>query len=87
MDEKQDCEHGDQCMFCKDARHGCSGWGLCSGSHHSALHLLIKIGIVWIIFWAGMQFGELRSDAHQGYMMGAQSWDGGSMMGNYQRGY
>jgi len=51
-----DKEHGEGCEC------GCHG-GACGGmwGHHHWGHMLIKLFIVLFIFWAGVQFGELKA--------------------------
>ena len=41
---------------------GCHG-GVCGGmwGHHHWGHMIIKLFIVLFIFWAGVQFGELKA--------------------------
>jgi hypothetical protein len=55
MAKDMDKEHGEGCEC------GCHG-GMCGGmwGHHWG-HMVIKIFIVLFIFWAGVQFGELKA--------------------------
>lgn len=67
--------HGEGCMC-----------GMCGGGlwgHHHWGHMLIKLIIVLFIFWAGVQFGELKSMVENSYysgMMGGWGGQGGNMM-------
>ena len=66
-------------MECEDCRHGAAG-GCCR--HQRIGHILIKVLVALFIFWAGMQFGELK-----GMLRGG--WGGGygyGMMGAYRDG-
>jgi len=54
------------------------------GNHHW-VHIVIKIAVALIIFWAGVQFGELKGMLHGGYgyrMMGSRvgNYSGQNMM-------
>ncbi len=53
---------GEMCM-CGNCQNG-GMWG-----HHHWGHMVIKIFIVMFIFWAGVQFGELKA-AVENYTMG-----------------
>ena len=57
----------------------CGVHGTC-GQHHW-MHIVIKIAIALIIFWAGVQFGELKGLIH-----GAYGGYGRGMMGGYYGG-
>jgi len=35
--------------------------------HCNWMHMVIKIAVALIIFWAGVQFGELKAILHGGY--------------------
>ncbi len=49
------------------------------------MHMVIKIAIALIIFWAGVQFGELKGIIRGGYggygMMGGYYGEGGRVYG------
>jgi hypothetical protein len=67
--------------------HGmCMGCGMC-GHHWS--HMVIRVLIVLFIFWAGMEFGEvramLRADGYGGYGQMMMS-DGGNPYGGMRGG-
>ena len=70
--------HGEGCMC-----------GMCGGGmwgHHHWGHMIIKLFIVLFIFWAGVQFGELKAmveNSFYGGMMGG--WGGQNTM--YYGGY
>ena len=50
-----DKEHGEECEC------GCHK-GMCGmRGHHHWGHIIVKLFIVLFIFWAGMQFGELKA--------------------------
>lgn|GEM_PF-1979240 len=91
MAKDMDKEHGEGCTCgCQNGMCGCHG-GMCGGlwGHYHWGHMIIKLFIVLFIFWAGMQFGELKAavDNFEGggmgyghssyYLNGAQ----GDMMG------
>ncbi len=62
-------EHGGGCM--------CSMCGGGMWGHHHWGHMLVKLVIVLFIFWAGVQFGELKAiveNSNFGPMMGG--WGG-----------
>lgn len=63
-------EHGDGCMC-----NSCGGTGAMWGHYHWG-HLLVKVFIVMFIFWAGVQFGELKATIQNNFY-------GGSMMGGW----
>jgi len=54
------------------------GTGCMHGQRHWA-HVIIKICVALIIFWCGVQFGELKAVLHRGYP--SPYW----MMGDYGR--
>lgn len=49
---------------CECAGHG-MGCGMCG--HHHWSHLVIKALIILFVFWAGMEFGEVRALVHGNY--------------------
>lgn len=65
-------------MDTKDT-HGHSMWcGMCGG-RYGAVHIIVRILLVIFVFWAGVQFGELKGMLRHGYgPMG--SYGGGNMM-------
>lgn len=65
----------EECSMCD--RHHMQG-GMCS--QHHWMHIIIKIFVALFIFWAGVQFGELKSAIRSAL------WDGGygyGMMSSY----
>ena len=84
MKEGKEEMNGKKCMMCGGMHEGCGcsccgGWGWHGRRHHHGFHILVKIVILVLVFWAGMQFGELRSFTRGGMMRGDQ----GAMMGGY----
>ena len=63
-------EHGEGCM--------CSMCGGGMWGHHHWGHMLIKLIIVLFIFWAGMQFGELKAMVQNSYYSGMMGGWGGN---------
>jgi len=51
------------------AEGGCAMCNMMNGmqGHKHWMHLIIKIAIVVFIFWAGVQFGELKGMLHGNY--------------------
>lgn len=86
MEEMKEGMKGGTCG-CKQGC-GCYGGGGNWGGghhHHGPWRILVKILILVIVFWVGMQFGELR--AYRGEM-GRGGYGGrGAMMGGYGYGY
>ena len=70
---------GEECKGgCKASDSACCSMGSCNGCGcgcgHKAIRIIVKIAIIVIIFWAGMQFGEQRAfDGYgrRGIMQGA----------------
>jgi hypothetical protein len=56
MEKNSSKEHGDGCM-CGMCQGG--GYGMMGGKHW--MYIVIRIFIVMFIFWAGVQFGELKA--------------------------
>ena len=89
MDENKDKGgmngHPEGCM-CRMCRRGMWGaWGMsgCGCHMHGPLHIILRIVVLVLVFWLGMQFGALG--AYRGGMMG---WEGygyrtAPMMGGY----
>jgi len=50
------------------------------GGHHHWMHIVIKVAIAVFVFWAGMQFGELKGMLRGSY--GGYGY-GRGMMGGY----
>lgn len=60
-------------------QHSCKSCGTCDGCGHDSHfgmcghghwgHVLLKIAVALIIFWCGVQFGELKAVLHGGYAM------------------
>ena len=57
---------------------GARGHGMCGQGHWG--HILIKILVALFIFWAGVQFGELKGMFRAGYTNGGYGY---GMMGAY----
>ena len=73
----EECKNG--CGSCAEA---CCSINSCNGCGcgHKAVRIIVKVALVLIIFWAGMQFGQhktFRGYQKYGPMMQAQ----GGMMG------
>jgi len=64
-----------ECPMCEK---GLMGGGMC-GQHHW-MHIIIKIAVALIIFWAGVQFGELKSIVRNAYYGGGFGY---GMMSGY----
>jgi hypothetical protein len=66
-------EHGEGCVCGACQGHGatCGMWG-----HHHWGHMIIKFFIVLFIFWAGVQFGELKATVDNFYSGGMGGWGG-----------
>lgn len=69
---------GCQCGACQGA--GMMGCDMCWGHgyrHHGGMHMVIRIFLVLFVFWAGVEFGELKEKIRQqefgGFMMGRYS--------------
>lgn len=67
----------------------CEGRSMCGGmcGQHHWMFTIIKIAVALLIFWSGVQFGELKSALHANY--GGYN-TGYGMMGSYgerNRGY
>lgn len=78
MDTKDMKEHSG-CGDCGSCGHG-MGMGMCGHTHWA--HIIIKIFVAIFIFWAGVQFGELKGmirAEYSGYGYGS----GYGMMGSY----
>jgi len=78
MDTKDMKEHSG-CGDCGSWGHGL-GMGTCSHNHWA--HIIIKIFVAIFIFWAGVQFGELKGMIRADYGYG----HGYGMMGSYSNG-
>jgi hypothetical protein len=71
--QKGEHDHCKQCGHCDSC---CSG-GFGAMGHRGPLHWVIKVVIAVIIFWLGMQFGELSAAARfPGYMMRGYGYGG-----------
>jgi hypothetical protein len=64
--------HCDSCGHCGSCCHGHGQWG-----HRGPLHWLIKIIVLIIVFWMGVQYGELSGFARFGGGMMGGYYDGG----------
>jgi hypothetical protein len=82
-DMQKDVQDGD-CLLCQ----GHSMWGRTCGRGHWG-HIIIKILVALFIFWAGVQFGELKSvlrAAYSNYGYGMMSSYGGNEGQSYYYG-
>lgn len=71
-----DAQHN-HCDMCGHCDHCCRTHGSMFG-HNRAMHWLIKIIVLLVVFWVGARFGELSAQARFGYMMGGYgAYDGG----------
>lgn len=65
------------------SHHGCRGgncWGWSHGGNRHGLHIVVKIIILVLVFWAGVKIGELKTYFHLVY-----GFNGGpSMMQNWK---
>lgn len=60
------------------------GCGIYGGGRHW-MHVVVKIAIALIVFWAGVQFGELKAIVRSGYSQSGMM--GGYPTGMMYRGY
>ena len=73
--ENKDMQGGSQCNC------GCGhGMGGMYGHRHG-MHILVRVLVAIFIFWAGVQFGELRGMLHGNYSNGY----GYGMMGGWSQ--
>ena len=83
-DKEKEGMGGKKCMMCggTHANCGCSccGGGGWHGGHHRVVHIIVKVLVLPIVFWLGMQFGALRMYERGGSLGGGR---GGYMMGGY----
>ena len=82
MDNKDMKEHSG-CGDCGSWSHG-TGMGMCGHTHWA--HIVIKIFVAIFIFWAGVQFGELKGMIRAEYS-GSGYGNGYGMMGSYDGRY
>ena len=69
-------EHSDQ-------RDLCCGYGM--HGHRHWRHVIIKILVALFIFWAGVQFGELKALVHgSGYFNATYGYGPGMMVGTWR---
>lgn len=71
-----DKEMKGDCPMCQK---GWMGSGMC-GQHHW-MHIIIKIAVALLIFWCGVQFGELKSAVRNAYSYYGGGFGYGMMSG------